>query len=90
MLGNKGNKKTKVHLFYIPGNSKKLLMVRTLKMFQWFCVSERDTKRLIGDKFNPAYMSEVLVKVVRTTKEFNLQLRAIVFLSFMKARFNFR
>jgi hypothetical protein len=58
------------------------------KMFQWFCVSERDTKRLIGDKFNPAYMSEVLVKVVRTTKEFNLQLRAIVFLSFMKARFN--
>jgi hypothetical protein len=28
-------------------------------MFQWFFVSERESKRLIGDKFNPAYMSEV-------------------------------
>jgi hypothetical protein len=26
--------------FYIPGNSKNFRMVRTLKMFQWFCVSE--------------------------------------------------
>jgi hypothetical protein len=63
VVGNKGNKKTKSSFaFYIPGNSKKLLgMVRTLKNVPMvFCVSERDgQKRLIGDKFNPAYMSEV-------------------------------
>jgi hypothetical protein len=41
VVGNKGNKKTKFICLH-PGNSKKLLMVRTLKMFQWFCVSERD------------------------------------------------
>ena len=63
LVGNKGNKKTKVSFsFYVPGNSKKLLgMVRTLKNIPMiFCVTERDgQKRLIGDKFNPAYMTEV-------------------------------
>lgn len=63
VVGNKGNKKTKSSFsFYVPGNSKKLLgMVRTLKNVPMiFCVTERDgQKRLIGDKFNPAYMSEV-------------------------------
>lgn len=63
LVGNKGNKKTKSSFsFYIPGNAKKLLgMVRTLKNVPMvFCVTERDgQKRLIGDKFNPAYMSEV-------------------------------
>lgn len=63
LVGNKGNKKTKVSFaFYVPGNAKKLLgAVRTLKNIPMvFCVAERDgQKRLIGDKFNPAYMSEV-------------------------------
>jgi len=62
VVGNKGNKKTKSSFsFFIPSNSKKLLgMVRTLKNVPMiFCVTERDgQKRLIGDKFNPAYMSE--------------------------------
>ena len=47
---------------HIPGNSKKLLgFIRTFKNVPMvFCVTERDgQKRLIGDKFNPAYMSEV-------------------------------
>jgi len=63
LVGNKGNKKTKNALaFYIPGNQKKLLgYVRTYKnipmVFMYF---ERDgQKRLVGDKFNPAYMAEV-------------------------------
>jgi hypothetical protein len=62
LVGNKGNKKTKSSFsFYVPGNSKKLLgFLRTLKNVPMlYCVSERDgQKRLIGDKFNPAYMSE--------------------------------
>ncbi|UOX35305.1 hypothetical protein LXD69_07240 [Flavobacterium sediminilitoris] len=61
--GNKGNKKSKSSFdFYIPGNSKKLLgFIRTFKNVPMvYCVTERDgQKRLIGDKFNPAYMSEV-------------------------------
>ncbi|MBC5835806.1 hypothetical protein G6N05_05350 [Flavobacterium sp. F372] len=61
--GNKGNKKSKSSFdFYIPGNSKKLLgYIRTFKNIPMvFIVTERDgQKRLVGDKFNPAYMSEV-------------------------------
>jgi hypothetical protein len=49
-------------------------MVRTLKNVPMVFVYLKEmTKRLIGDKFNPAYMSEVkgtTGKVVRTTKEF--------------------
>lgn len=63
LVGNKGNKKTKVSFsFYVPGNSPKLLgYIRAMKNEPMlFCVAERDgQKRLIGDKFNPAYMSEV-------------------------------
>jgi hypothetical protein len=63
VVGNKGNKKHKQSFdFYVPGNSKKLLgFLRTMKNRPMvFCVPERDgQKRLIGDKFNPAYMSEV-------------------------------
>ncbi len=62
LVGNKGNKKTKSSLdFYVPGNSKKLLgFLRTLKNVPLeFLATERDgQKRLIGDKFNPAYISE--------------------------------
>jgi hypothetical protein len=55
----KKTRKQKFICFLHPGNSKKLLgMVRTLKMFQWFCVSEM-VKTFDWDKFNPAYMSEV-------------------------------
>ncbi|PZO33195.1 MAG: hypothetical protein DCE86_05410 [Flavobacteriaceae bacterium] len=63
LVGNKGNKKTKSSFeFYVPGNSKKLLgFLRTVKNIPMvFCVTERDgQKRLIGDKFNPAYLTEV-------------------------------
>lgn len=63
LVGNKGNKKTKSSFnFYVPSNSKKLLgFVRTMKNVPMlFAVTERDgQKRLIGDKFNPAYLSEV-------------------------------
>lgn len=63
LVGNKGNKKTKVSFsFYVPSNAKKLLgFVRTFKNVPMvYCVAERDgQKRLIGDKFNPAFMSEV-------------------------------
>jgi hypothetical protein len=63
LVGNKGNKKTKVSFsFYVPSNNAKLLgFVRTMKNVPMlFCVQERDgQKRLVGDKFNPAYMSEV-------------------------------
>lgn len=62
LVGNKGNKKTKsAFAFYVPGNSKKLLgFLRALKNVPMlYLVTERDgQKRLIGDKFNPAYMSE--------------------------------
>lgn len=61
--GNKGNKKLKsVFPFYVAGNNKKLLgFIRTrLNTPMLFCVTERNgQKRLIGDKFNPAYISEV-------------------------------
>jgi hypothetical protein len=63
LVGNKGNKKTKNSFsFYVPGNAKKLLgFVRTMKNIPMlYLVTERDgQKRLIGDKFNPAYLSEV-------------------------------
>lgn len=63
LVGNKGNKKPKnSFMFYVPGNSKKLLgFIRTMKNIPMlFLVTERDgQKRLIGDKFNPAYLSEV-------------------------------
>lgn len=62
VVGNKGNKKTKVSFdFAISGNDKKALgFMRTHKNTPMlFCVPERDgTKRLIGDKFNPAYIIE--------------------------------
>jgi hypothetical protein len=61
--GNKGNKKLKsVFPFFVAGNDKKLLgFIRTrINTPMLFCVTERNgQKRLIGDKFNPAYMSEV-------------------------------
>lgn len=61
-VGNKGNKKNKTSFaFAIPGNAKKTLgFLRTVKNIPMiFCVTERDgQKRLIGDKFNPAYLSE--------------------------------
>lgn len=63
LVGNKGNKKTKNSFsFYVASNAKKLLgFVRTFKNIPMiFIVTERDgQKRLIGDKFNPAYLSEV-------------------------------
>lgn len=62
-VGNKGNKKLKsVFPFYVAGNDKKLLgFIRArLNTPMLFCVAERNgQKRLIGDKFNPAYISEV-------------------------------
>jgi hypothetical protein len=62
IVGNKGNKKTKCTFgFSISGNNKKALgFMRTHKNTPMvFCVTERDgTKRLIGDKFNPAYIVE--------------------------------
>lgn len=61
--GNKGNKKLKSGLsFYVPGNDKKLLgFIRTrINQPMLFLATERNgQKRLIGDKFNPAYISEV-------------------------------
>lgn len=61
--GNKGNKKLKSVLnFYVAGNDKKLLgFIRTrLNQPMLFLATERNgQKRLIGDKFNPAYISEV-------------------------------
>lgn len=61
--GNKGNKKLKsVFPFYVAGNNKKLLgFIRArLNTPLLFCVTERNGQmRLIGDKFNPAYISEV-------------------------------
>lgn len=63
LVGNKGNKKTKNSFdFYVASNAKKLLgFVRTMKNIPMiFLVTERDgQKRLIGDKYNPAYLSEV-------------------------------
>lgn len=62
LVGNKGNKKHKQQLmFAVPGNSKKLLgFIRTLKNTPLlFLTTERDgQKRLVGDKNNPAYISE--------------------------------
>lgn len=61
--GNKGNKKLKSVLsFYVAGNDKKLLgFIRTrLNQPMLFLATERNgQKRMIGDKFNPAYISEV-------------------------------
>lgn len=63
LVGNKGNKKHKQSFaFYVPGNSKKLLgFLRTCKNIPMaFLVDERDgQRRCIGDKFNPAFLSEV-------------------------------
>lgn len=63
LVGNKGNKKTKNSFsFYVGSNAKKLLgFVRTMKNIPMiFLVTERDGQmRQIGDKFNPAYLSEV-------------------------------
>lgn len=62
LVGNKGNKKTKsTFAFSVSGNDKKTLgFLRTHKNTPMlFCVPERDgQKRLIGDKFNPAYIVE--------------------------------
>jgi len=62
LVGNKGNKKTKSSFpFSIAGNNVKSLgFMRTHKNTPMiFCVTERDgQKRLIGDKFNPAYIVE--------------------------------
>jgi hypothetical protein len=61
--GNPGNMKLKsVFPFYVAGNDKKLLgFVRTrLNTPMVFCVAERNgQKRLIGDKFTPAYFREI-------------------------------
>lgn len=61
--GNKGNKKLKsIFAFYVAGNDKRLLgFIRArLNTPMLFCVTERNgQKRLVGDKFNPAYMTEV-------------------------------
>ena len=63
IVGNKGNKKTKRTFdFFVPSNNKKLLgFLRThLNTPMVFCVPERSgQKHLLGDKYNPAYMSEV-------------------------------
>jgi len=62
LVGNKGNKKTKSTLsFSVAGNDKKLLgFLRTHKNTPMvFSVPERDGQnRLIGDKFNAAYIVE--------------------------------
>lgn len=63
LVGNPGNKKHKeMFMFGVPGNSKKLLgHIRRYKNVPMiYLVTERDgQKRLIGDKNNPAYMTEV-------------------------------
>lgn len=62
LVGNKGNKKTKSSLsFSVAGNSTKLLgFLRTHRNTPMlFCITERDgQKRLIGDRFNPAFIIE--------------------------------
>jgi hypothetical protein len=62
LVGNKGNKKTKSSfMFSVAGNNKKTLgFMRTHKNTPMlFCVTERDGQtRLVGDKFNPAYIVE--------------------------------
>ncbi|MEN9907155.1 MAG: hypothetical protein RLZZ540_296 [Bacteroidota bacterium] len=62
LVGNKGNKKTKSSFpFSVAGNDKKTLgFLRTHKNTPMvFCVAERDgQKRLVGDKFNAAYVVE--------------------------------
>lgn len=62
LVGNKGNKKTKSSFsFGVAGNNKKTLgFLRTHKNTPMlFCVPERDgQKRLVGDKFNAAYIVE--------------------------------
>jgi hypothetical protein len=61
--GNPGNMKLKsVFPFFVAGNDKKLLgFIRTrLNNPMVFCVAERSgQKRLIGDRFNPAYFREI-------------------------------
>lgn len=63
LVGNKGNKKTKNSVvFFIPGNSATLLgYFTTMKNIpSLYLYTERDgQKRVVGDKFNPAYMTEV-------------------------------
>jgi len=63
LVGNKGNKKTKNAVtFFVAGNSKKLLgyFVTMKNIPSLYLYTERDgQKRVVGDKFNPAYMSEV-------------------------------
>ena len=62
IVGNKGNKKNKVAFdFMVPGLSKKALgFLRTHKNTPMvFLVQGRDGQNyLIGDKFNPAYVTE--------------------------------
>lgn len=62
LVGNKGNKKTKsAFAFAVSGNDKKTLgFMRTHKNTPMlFLVPERDgQKRLVGDKFNAAYIVE--------------------------------
>ncbi|WP_417365930.1 hypothetical protein [Flavobacterium beibuense] len=62
IVGNKGNKKTKVSFdFMIPGTSKQALgFMRVHKNTPMvFLVTGRDgQKYLVGDKNNPAYISE--------------------------------
>jgi hypothetical protein len=63
LVGNKGNKKTKNAVtFFVPGNSKKLLgyFVTMKNIPSLYMYTERDgQKRIVGDKFNPAFMTEV-------------------------------
>lgn len=62
LVGNKGNKKTKSSFpFAVSGNNTKALgFLRTHKNTPMiFCVPERDGQnRLIGDRFNAAYIVE--------------------------------
>lgn len=63
LVGNKGNKKEKNAVgFYIGGNDKKALgYVRTNKNRPslYMYMERNGQRRIVGDKFNPAYMNEV-------------------------------
>jgi hypothetical protein len=62
-VGSAGNMKQKQALsFYVPSNNKQLLgFIRTrLNSAMVFAVPERDGQnRLVGSKFNPAYITEL-------------------------------
>jgi len=73
LVGNKGNKKTKSSFdFFVPGNDKKKLgFVRTLKNTPLLIsVPERDGQnRFIGDKYNPAYITEAAATTGKTGED---------------------